>query len=255
MVIEKFTRKPLPSENVALIRAHPLVRGMEACLLLNDVAGGFAVDLVRHSKSPIVGCVRAVRLDAVCLDTAAAGDKIQTERSFSLGNTWSIRIVCYRLSSGIGTAFGRYFGTAINLTELLNAGDNVDFSINGTAVYTGAAGVFSVDPGVRNDVVITSDGANVRTYSKGSLVRTDAFTGSMDSGAIVFGNILDGSRTGDVIIEQGQVWSRPLSGAEVHRLYFDPWGYLRPVIRRTYFVAAAAEADELLLSRRLIGVP
>jgi hypothetical protein len=160
----------------------------------------------------------------------------------------------YKLTNNFSVAIRLVFntvGATRGLINRLNTGDVGWVITEGSSTgalrfpsYTGAVAETIVPSvGVLYDVLAVQDAGVNRLYTNGIAGTTGstAISGPATAIDLTIGSIYNtaGSFFVDATVFYAAVWNRVLSPAEAQRLTAEPYAFLRPTVRRRYFVPAA----------------
>lgn len=225
--------------------SHPQAGELVACVLFNE-AGGSPVDLVFRGRPTIIGASTwTPTLDGIGWNARGTDALGYPARPAYDGNAITF------VWRGIFTAIPSFAGIVV-IADSVGYHYTLQETASSFAVYEN--GGLSNDTGItvteaatyhHGAVVIFSDGTGVKGYLNAVLQATTAFT----PGAAVTGKPLRiGADRGAVPIfitgtyDHLFLYARALSQERVSWAYAEPYAFLRPVIRRRWFMPSAAEA-------------
>lgn len=235
----RWTRKPLPTEKVEIDWSQALARGLNGYYLLNE--GGSNVRNLARPRYPgalTAGARWGVTQKGVGVLFAPPDDSVVITAPADLlrsnNFSWLTRVF-FKTTATVQICIeqvetGGYF--------IRNSTGAAQFGRSNTAVDLSLAGQF-VDASWY-DFGLTLDATTARIYINGTDVGNVAFTqvtptGNIQFGARTIGDGLDGC------LLFVQMYDRALSAPEMKALSAEPYAFLRPVIRRTYFVGGGTD--------------
>ncbi len=241
----RWTRKPLSAENAEIDRSHPLARGLNGYYLLNE--GGANVNNLarpRYRGALTAGAIWGATERGVGVFFGNGADDnilITTPSELLLANnfTWCVRVF-FRAANAIQTVL-----------EQANPGYFIRMDAAGGAVF-GRTGV-AADLTVANqftanawyDFGLTLGSTTARIYINGIDVGNVAFTSVTPTGNMRISSQGGSTRAVNGFILFSQMYNRELSAPEMKLLSAEPYAFLRPVLRRTYFVSGGVVAPTL----------
>jgi len=215
-----------------------------ACFLLNEGAGPFrsligpAAGTLTDAASTWATTARGIGLDSVLTTSTTQGAILSP--TVVLPTTFSCRIrFLYRANDNFGSIFA----------ENGNRGAYIVGSPPKIRWYATGTGTTTLVAGRWYDWMTTLDALGNMVYYLDGVVDTSGLTGQGGHAVNTMFNDT-ATETADIQLETLQVWGRPLGPGEVSALAHEPYAFLRPIIRRRYFVPGGA-APPL---RTLLGV-
>ena len=219
--------------------AHPLARDMSTCLLFNE-GGGKPQSPARETQGAgwsITGAVWRTGPGGKQLSFDNTSKFVSYDtNNFPFGSlvTVSAVVIPDLVNSAVHSVFRDSTTTAIYL-----------WSTNVWAGYSSPSneilGTSTVVAGTTYRVTLVLTPAGRALYVNHAQERADVGTATSGSGAIKIGSDDFSQHWSGGIISWCK-WNRALSAADVAWLYNEPYSFLRPAIRRRYFVPAAGGA-------------
>lgn len=262
--VPSYRRKP-PIGQEEIDWSHPLARGLVFCSIANAGAGGPQELITRQNPSSYSGAMVPTP-QGPCL-----GFKIVNSTDIAYYQNCIVIPASTPFSCAIRcnvapfTSSTRYvMGSNRSGTNWINRGFQQDTSnrigfINSTTGGGQSGGVIAADStgnfysycGTHSGT-IGDYATNTKVYKNG--IVQSFVAGTEESGAFNIGdgdyflgnNRTDLTRDLSGTILYAYFWTRTLAPDEAIALHDDPYCFLRPIIRRTYFVSAGGGGDVLL---------
>jgi len=240
------TRVKPPFGSVELDPNHALTPGLAGAWLMAEGAGAAVRDI---SPKQITGSSTTFPWTTTAVGPGRAisstGDEI------SLGNVAAIQNDVFSIAARLvmtGTSGYRAFWGSVsgNPPEIrVDAGGNTITLLKQGIVGIGTSSG-GLTAGVVSDVLVTYDAAGtVRFYIQGAASGTGSTLISFQTGqTMVIGRSPDGMFVGTVI-HQFYWGNRVLTAQDAVELSGEPYAFLRPLLRRRYFMPAGAPAGGL----------
>lgn len=256
----RWTRKPLPTEKVEIDWSHPSANGLIHCYLLNQ--GGVVRDLVRGNPSGALEgtSVWGAGIGGVGIVTPA-GDSVSGanfgEGGISHPNAdFSVMLRCVPIESAIaGKTFGRITGTGLDAYHWDMDVGNFNFILSTVVVIDSTIAVtlndsYSIGMAYKR---LTECRFSVRDFTASTLAEATVANTSAPTAVTGVSAVLGRHSSGTTNFRGSLfftfLWSRQLPFSEMRALHAEPYAFLRPVLRRTYFVGGTAAAQlEALVS-------
>lgn len=242
----RWTRKPLPTEKVEIDWSHPLSANLAACWLMHEAGGLRVTDIAskKYHGALINPAGRSAGPGGIGIDFNGTSTRVDTA-DIPFGGTAPVSIFSlFRPDSITGNRHLVAQGTEIVL-RFVDA--NLEFILNSFTTNDRVSVAHSLTAGKLHSAAGSYGSSGlIRVYQDGKSLGSVTPTGAYADVASVFQlGALTGAEFFAGAMYCAMIWQRELSAAQMAWLHAEPYAFIRPVIRRTYFVAAGIPADPM----------